>query len=35
MPCHITFTGEDQGAIEGSCDLTGREGTMLVKVWMT
>jgi type VI secretion system secreted protein Hcp len=30
MPCHMTLTGEKQGKIEGSCDMQGREGTILV-----
>ncbi|HEX7372496.1 MAG TPA: Hcp family type VI secretion system effector [Thermodesulfobacteriota bacterium] len=30
MPAHMTVTGENQGAIDGSCDMTGREKTILV-----
>jgi type VI secretion system secreted protein Hcp len=30
MPCHLSLTGKNQGKIEGSCDLSGREGTILV-----
>jgi type VI secretion system secreted protein Hcp len=30
MPCHLTLKGEKQGAIEGSCEMQGREGTILV-----
>ncbi len=30
MPCHLTLVGEKQGKIEGSCDMKGREGTILV-----
>jgi type VI secretion system secreted protein Hcp len=30
MPCHLTLEGENQGAIEGSCDMEGREATILV-----
>jgi type VI secretion system secreted protein Hcp len=30
MPCHLTLEGEKQGKIEGSCDMKGREGTILV-----
>jgi type VI secretion system secreted protein Hcp len=29
MPCHLTLEGEKQGKIEGSCDMKGREGTIL------
>jgi len=29
MPCHLTLEGEKQGKIEGSCDMLGREGTIL------
>jgi len=31
MPAHMTLTGKKQGKIEGSCDLKGREGSMLVQ----
>jgi len=30
MPCHLTLEGENQGNIEGSCEMEGREGTILV-----
>ena len=30
MPAHLTLHGEKQGKIEGSCDMQGREGTILV-----
>lgn len=30
MPCHLSATGNTQGKIEGSCDIAGREGTILV-----
>ena len=30
MPCHMSVTGENQGKIEGSCAIKGREGTILV-----
>ena len=30
MPAHLTMQGEKQGKIEGSCDMQGREGTILV-----
>jgi type VI secretion system secreted protein Hcp len=30
MPCHLTLEGEKQGKIEGSCEMQGREGTILV-----
>jgi len=30
IPAHMTLTGTEQGAIEGSCDVKGREGTILV-----
>lgn len=29
IPCHFTLEGEKQGKIEGSCDMVGREGTVL------
>jgi type VI secretion system secreted protein Hcp len=29
MPAHLTLTGEKQGIIEGSCDMHGRENTIL------
>ncbi|WP_298438896.1 Hcp family type VI secretion system effector [Geobacter sp.] len=30
MPAHLTLTGEKQGKIDGSCELQGRENTILV-----
>lgn len=30
MPSHLQTEGETQGAIEGSCEMQGREGTILV-----
>ena len=30
MPCHMEVEGTNQGPIEGSCDMEGREGTILV-----
>jgi type VI secretion system secreted protein Hcp len=30
MPCHMELEGMKQGKIEGSCDMQGREGTVLV-----
>ena len=33
IPGHLTVTGEQQGVIEGSCDLEGREGTILVQAF--
>jgi len=30
MPAHMTAEGEAQGVIEGSCDMEGREGTILL-----
>lgn len=31
MPGHLTLEGEKQGKIEGSCELKGRAGTILVQ----
>ena len=31
LPAHLTLVGERQGKIEGSCDQSGREGTILVQ----
>lgn len=31
MPAHMSLTGVKQGKIEGSCDMKGREGTILVQ----
>lgn len=33
MPAHMTMEGENQGNIEGSCEMQGREGTMLVEAF--
>ena len=30
MPCHMTLEGETQGAIDGSCEMQGRENSILV-----
>lgn len=30
MPCHLTLEWEKQRKIEGSCEMPGREGTILV-----
>ena len=30
MPCHLELEGEKQGKIEGSCEMSGRTGTILV-----
>ena len=30
MPSHLSLTGNNQGKIEGSCDISGREGTIIV-----
>ncbi|MBC2694637.1 MAG: Hcp family type VI secretion system effector [Desulfobacteraceae bacterium] len=30
MPSHLELEGENQGVIEGSCEMQGREGTILV-----
>lgn len=30
MPSHLSMTGNTQGKIEGSCEIEGREGTILV-----
>ena len=30
MPCHLTMEGEKQGKIDGSCEMQGREGSILV-----
>jgi type VI secretion system secreted protein Hcp len=29
IPCHLTMEGEKQGKIEGSCEMEGREGSIL------
>ena len=31
MPGHMTLTGKKQGKVDGSCDLKGREGSILVQ----
>jgi len=33
MPGNLTITGEEQGLIEGSCELEDREGTILVQAF--
>ena len=33
MPGNLIVTGEEQGVIEGSCDLDDREGTILVQAF--
>ena len=33
MPGNLVITGEEQGLIEGSCELEGREGTILVQAF--
>ncbi len=30
MPAHLTLTGEKQGKIDGSCEMQGRENSILV-----
>jgi type VI secretion system secreted protein Hcp len=30
MPAHLEIQGETQGKIEGTCDMAGREGTIIV-----
>ena len=30
MPTHMTLEGENQGGIQGSCDMQGREDSILV-----
>jgi len=31
LPVHMTLTGEQMGVIEGSCEMLGREGTILIE----
>ena len=31
LPCHLTVDGENQGKIDGSCELQGRENTIMVE----
>ena len=31
MPCHLTLEGENQGKIDGSCEMQGRENTILIE----
>ena len=31
MPCYLTLEGENQGKIEGSCEVSGHEGKILVQ----
>jgi type VI secretion system secreted protein Hcp len=33
MPFYMTLTGNNQGQIDGSCDQTGREGTILCQAF--
>ena len=33
MPAHMTLAGENQGNIEGSCEMQGRENTILVEAF--
>jgi len=33
MPFHMTVEGQNQGAIEGSCEQQGREGTILCQAY--
>lgn len=33
LPGYMTLTGENQGAIQGSCDQSGREGTIIVQAF--
>ena len=33
MPGHMTLVGKEQGPIEGSCDIEGREETILVQAF--
>ncbi|MFI4920032.1 MAG: Hcp family type VI secretion system effector [Gammaproteobacteria bacterium] len=33
MPGNLTLVGQNQGAIEGSCDIEGREDTILVQAF--
>jgi type VI secretion system secreted protein Hcp len=33
MPAHMTLEGEKQGKIDGSCDMQGREKTILVEAF--
>jgi type VI secretion system secreted protein Hcp len=34
LPCHFTMEGEKQGKIEGSCEMEGREGS-IIGYWLT
>lgn len=31
MPCYVTLEGENQGKIEGSCEVSGHEGKILIQ----
>ena len=31
MPCYLTLEGQNQGKIEGSCEITGHQGKILVQ----
>jgi type VI secretion system secreted protein Hcp len=33
MPAHLTLEGENQGVIEGNCEMAGRENTILVQAF--
>ncbi len=33
MPAHMTMEGENQGVIDGSCEMQGREDTILVEAF--
>lgn len=33
MPAHMTLEGEQQGTIDGSCEMQGRENTILVQAF--
>src|SRR5690606_37497336 len=31
MPCYLTLEGENQGKIEGSCEVSGHQGKILIQ----
>ena len=33
MPAHMTMEGENQGVIDGSCEMQGREDTILIEAF--
>ena len=33
MPAHMTLEGENQGVIDGSCEMQGREDTILIEAF--